>query len=218
MSTRRHLQIEIWSDFVCPFCYMGKRRFEEALRQFQHRESIEIIFRSFELDPNSRRDVSINLVDHLAEKYSITPAAAKANIENITMQAKMMGLEYHMEQAIQANTFDAHRLTHFAKTFELMDAMTERLMQAHFTEGLNIGDHEVLVTLAEEVGLNGIDVQRVLSQGLYGEEVRMDQQKARDLGIRSVPNFLIDGRQTVSGAQPIRVFLKALEDAWGTRG
>lgn len=218
MSSTRHLQIEIWSDFVCPFCYMGKRRFEEALRQFQHRESIEIIFRSFELDPNSRRDVSINLVDHLAEKYSITPAAAKANIENITMQAKMMGLEYHMEQAIQANTFDAHRLTHFAKTFELMDAMTERLMQAHFTEGLNIGDHEVLVTLAEEVGLNGIDVQRVLSQGLYGEEVRMDQQKARDLGIRSVPNFLIDGRQTVSGAQPIRVFLKALEDAWGTRG
>lgn len=215
MGGKRKMKIEIWSDFVCPFCYMGKRRFEEALRQFEHRDAIEVVFRSFELDPNSRRDVSINLVDHLAEKYNITKAAAKANIENITMQAKMMGLEYHLEEAIQANTFDAHRVSHYAKTLNLMDEITERLMQAHFTEGLNIGDHDVLMTLSEEAGLNGEEVQKVLIQGQFGEEVRRDQQRARELGIRSVPNFLIDGRISVSGAQPIRVFLQALEEAWG---
>ena len=215
MGGKRKMQIEIWSDFVCPFCYMGKRRFEEALRQFEHRDAFEVVFRSFELDPNSRRDASINLVDHLAEKYSITKAAAKSNIENITMQAKMMGLEYHLEEAIQANTFDAHRVSHYAKTLNLMDEITERLMQAHFTEGLNIGDQDVLLALSEEVGLNREDVQKVLSQGQFGEEVRRDQQRARELGIRSVPNFLIDGRISVSGAQPIRVFLQALEEAWG---
>lgn len=215
MGGKRKMKIEIWSDFVCPFCYMGKRRFEEALRQFEHRDAFEVVFRSFELDPNSRRDVSINLVDHLAEKYNITKAAAQANIENVTMQAKMMGLEYHMEEAIQTNTFDAHRLTHYAKTLNLMDEITERLMKAHFTEGLNIGDQDVLMTLSEEVGLNGKEVQKVLSQGQFGEEVRRDQQRARELGIRSVPNFLIDGRISVSGAQPIRVFLQALEEAWG---
>jgi len=215
MDGKRRMKIEIWSDFVCPFCYMGKRRFEEALRQFEHREAVDVVFRSFELDPNSRRDVSINLVDHLVVKYNITKAAAKANIENVTMQAKMMGLDYHMEEAIQTNTFDAHRLTHYAKTVNLMDEITERLMKAHFTESLNIGDHEVLMTLSEEVGLNGEEVQKVLSTGQFGEEVRRDQLRARELGIRSVPNFLIDDRISVSGAQPIRVFLQALEEAWG---
>lgn len=215
MDGKRRMKIEIWSDFVCPFCYMGKRRFEEALRQFEHRDAVEVVFRSFELDPNSRRDVSINLVDHLVLKYNITKAAAKANIENVTMQAKMMGLDYHMEEAIQTNTFDAHRLTHYAKTVNLMDEITERLMKAHFTESLNIGDHEVLMTLSVEVGLNGEEVQKVLSTGQFGEEVRRDQLRARELGIRSVPNFLIDDRISVSGAQPIRVFLQALEEAWG---
>jgi len=215
MDGNRRMKIEIWSDFVCPFCYMGKRRFEEALRQFEHRDAVEVVFRSFELDPNSRRDVSINLVDHLVLKYNITKAAAKANIENVTMQAKMMGLDYHMEEAIQTNTFDAHRLTHYAKTVNLMDEITERLMKAHFTESLNIGDHEVLMTLSVEVGLNGEEVQKVLSTGQFGEEVRRDQLRARELGIRRVPNFLIDDRISVSGAQPIRVFLQALEEAWG---
>jgi len=105
--------------------------------------------------------------------------------------------------------------THYAKTLNLMDEITERLMQAHFTEELNLGDHEVLIALAEEVGLSRDEAQKVLSQGQFGEEVRLDQNRARELGIRSVPNFLIDGRMSVSGAQPIRVFLKALEEAWG---
>jgi len=208
------LKVEIWSDFVCPFCYIGKRRFESALQQFQNREAVEVIYRSFELDPNAKRDGNPNVHDLLASKYGISREQAIANTNHVTRLAKEVGLDYDLEHAIQTNTFDAHRLAHYAATRGKQEAMTERLLKAHFTETLHIGNHETLADLAAEVGLDREEVLRVLAEGRYAAEVRADEQEAGRLGIRGVPFFVFNRKYAVSGAQPSEVFLNALEKTW----
>jgi predicted DsbA family dithiol-disulfide isomerase len=208
------MKIEIWSDFVCPFCYLGKRRLEAALAQFPHSDEVEVVFRSFELNPHARRDENPSTVDMLMAKYGISREQALANMNHVTRQAKAAGLEYHLDRAIQTNTFDAHRLSHYAAAQGKMAEMTERLLKAHFTETLHLGRHETLADLAAEIGLGRDEALRVLRDGDYADEVRADEQEAARLGVRGVPFFVINRRYAVSGAQPVEVFLEALVKAW----
>lgn len=208
------MKVEIWSDFMCPFCYIGKRRFEAALEQFSNKNEIEIIYRSFELDPNAERNVNHDVHEMLAKKYGMSLEQAKSMNNDVAGQARALGLEYHFDTMILTNTFDSHRLTHFAAHYGKMHEMAERLFSAYFTESKHIGDHETLSALAEEVGLDKNEAARMLAGDEYTKEVRADEQKAVQLGIRGVPFFVINDKYAISGAQPSEVFLEALQKAW----
>ncbi|CAM2882607.1 DsbA family oxidoreductase [Paenibacillus sediminis] len=208
------MKVEIWSDFMCPFCYIGKRRFEAALEQFPNKEEVEVIYRSFELDPYSKRDVDYDVHDMLAKKYGMTRAQAIANNEHVGKQAQTVGLTYHFDTMILTNTFDAHRLAHYAGELGKMKEMTEVLFRAYFTDSKHIGDHETLADLAAEVGLNRHTVLEMLAGDDYSKEVRADEQEASKLGITGVPFFVINRKYAVSGAQPTELFTEALTKAW----
>jgi predicted DsbA family dithiol-disulfide isomerase len=192
---------------------MGKKRFEEGLSQFEGKKSVEIEFRSFELDPHAKVDGNPSVYALLEKKYGLNRERASQTLEDITRQAKQVGLNYNMDITIQTNTFDAHRLTHFAKTLGLGEVFAERLFRAHFSNGLHIGDQETLILLAEEVGMSKKDVLKVIEEDQFSEDVRLDEQDAHKLGVRGVPFFLIDGKHIISGAQSSDVFLKALRQA-----
>jgi predicted DsbA family dithiol-disulfide isomerase len=208
------MKVEIWSDYVCPFCYIGKRRFEAGLQQFSNKEEVEVVFKSFELDPNISRDGNPGTHDMLASKYGMSREQAVANTNNLTEQAKTLDLDYYMDRTIQTNTFDAHRLTHFAASKGKHAEMTERLLKAHFTDTLHIGNHDTLADLAAEVGLDRAEALRILTDGEYANEVRADEQEAGQLGVKGVPFFVINRKYAISGAQPSEVFLGALQKAW----
>lgn len=208
------MQVEIWSDVVCPWCYVGKRNFEAALSEFAHADEVEVVWRAFELDPSAptRRDLSMDEV--LQRKYGMTAEAAQKANSQMTTLAASVGLEYHLDRVVLSNTFDAHRLIHLAATQGLGDAMKERLLRAYFTEGLAVGDHEVLTTLAAEVGLAPEAVEALWEGDDFAQEVRDDELRATDLGASGVPFFLIEGMLAVPGAQPPDVHLRALERVW----
>lgn len=208
------MKVEIWSDYVCPFCYIGKRRFEAGLQQFAHKDAIEVVYKSFQLDPHASRDGNPPVYDMLASKYGMSREQAIANSNNITQQAKTLGLDYYFDRTIQTNTFDAHRLTHYAATKGKHAEMTERLLKAHFTDTLHIGNPETLADLAVEVGLDRTDALHVLANDDYSKEVHADIQEAGALGVRGVPFFVINSKYAISGAQPSEVFLDALQKAW----
>ncbi len=208
------MQVEIWSDVVCPFCYVGKRRFESALADFPHRDHVTVTWRSFELDPNAPRTVEGSLVDRLAAKYGVPRAQAVAMNANMVAMAAGEGLDFHLDDARPGNTFDAHRLLHHAAEHGLQDAMKERLLLAYFTEGRTIGVADTLVELAVEVGLDANAVRTVLAGDDHAEAVRADERDGARLGIQGVPFFVLDRAFGVSGAQPVEVFAQALEQAW----
>ncbi|GGF99052.1 DsbA family oxidoreductase [Paenibacillus abyssi] len=208
------MKVDIWSDFMCPFCYIGKRRFEAALERFSNKDDVEVVYRSFELDPNAKRDVDFDVHDMLASKYGMSRERAMSMNDDLTAQAQAVGLTYHFNTMILTNTFDAHRLAHFAAKHGKMTEMTERLLKAYFTESKHIGDHETLAALAEEVGLDKHEAAQMLAGDDYTKEVRADEQEAVNLGIRGVPFFVINNKYAVSGAQSSEVFLQALEKAW----
>lgn len=208
------MKVEIWSDIACPFCYIGKRRFEEALRQFESGHEVEVVYRSFELDPHAPRDVGMDIYDMLAQKYGISREQAKAMNQNVAKMAKSAGLRFQFDNVVLTNTFDAHRLTHYAAQHGKMAEMKERLLQAYFEEGRHVGDRETLALLAAEVGLDRTGAQEVLGSDAYGDEVRRDEAEARQLGIHGVPFFVINRKYGISGAQSVEVFLEALQKAW----
>lgn len=208
------MKVEMWSDFVCPFCYIGKRRFEQALAKFSHKNHVEVIYRSFELDPHADRDSKHNTHEMLAAKYGMSYEQAQAMTNNVAQQAAEVGLIFHFNTAIQTNTFDAHRLMYFAARHGKMHEMTERLLQAHFTDSEHIGNHETLVALAKEIGLDPNETANMLAGEEYGKEVRQDEQEASTIGIRGVPFFVINRKYAISGAQPSEAFLSVLEKAW----
>lgn len=208
------MKVEIWSDIVCPWCYIGKRRFESALAQFPHRDQVEVTWRSFELDPEAPARRTGSLIELLAQKYRMPVAEAAARQAQITDLAAKDGLDYHLDRAQSGNTFNAHRLLHLAAAHGVQDQMKERLMRAYFTESLPIGDQDTLVTLAQEVGLDAAEARNVLENGAYAEEVRADEQLAASLGIRGVPFVVLNEQYGVSGAQAPSVFLQSLETAW----
>lgn len=203
------LQIEMWTDFAWPFCYIGKKRLEDAIQKIN--QPVEVIYRCFELDPSMGRDVKENMYEMLARKYGMSIEQAKANTQNVVQMAKEVGLDYQMDTLILTNTFDAHRLTMYAKTKGLMKEMTERILRAYFTESKHIGDHQTLTDLAVEVGLNREAVEKMLKSDEMAAEVHTDKQTARQYGISSVPFFLINKKYAITGAQPTEAFVQALE-------
>ncbi|WP_338083496.1 DsbA family oxidoreductase [Fictibacillus nanhaiensis] len=188
---------------------MGKKRLEDAIKQIDH--PIEVTYRCFELDPTMERDIKEDIYEKLAQKYGMSIATAKANTQNMVQMAKEVGLEYHMDTLILTNTFDAHRLAMFAKTQGLMKEMTERILRAYYTESKHIGDHETLMELAVEVGLNREAVEKMLASDEMADVVRTDEQTAQQYGVTGVPFYLINKKYALTGAQPTEVFVQALK-------
>jgi predicted DsbA family dithiol-disulfide isomerase len=210
------LRVDIWSDIACPWCYIGKRHFEQALGKFAHKGEVDVVWRAFELDPSAPRvrDASVGYVDRLARKYGTQPAQAKVMLDRVVAAGAAAGLELRFDHIRSGNTFDAHRLLHLAHDHGRQDAMKERLMRGYLTEGQAVGQPEVLATLAGEVGLDPEAARDVLASDRYTAEVRQDEAMAHELGISGVPFFVLDGRLGVSGAQPADVLLGALDKAW----
>lgn len=208
------IQVEIWSDIMCPFCYIGKKRFEAALAQFPHHKSVTVTYRSFELDPNAERDQAHDVHDMLAAKYGMSREQAKSMNENVGQAAKEAGLTFHFDTMVLTNTFDAHRLIHWAAAQGKQAEMTERLFLAYFTQSRHVGDQAQLAVLAEEIGLNAEAAADMLASDDYTDAVHADEQAARQLGISGVPFFLFNRKLAVTGAQSADVFLDALQQAW----
>lgn len=213
------LRIDIWSDIACPWCFIGKRRLEAALAEFAERDQVEVVWRAFELDPEAprERDRSVSYAERLAKKYGMPRAQAEARIASLTQTAKAEGLDFNFEQIRPGNTFDAHRLLHLALERGVQGALKERLLLGYLCQGEPIGDPETLQRLAVEVGLPEEEASRLLSGTAYTDEVRADEQQARELGINGVPFFVLDERLAVSGAQPAALLVRALSQAWTER-
>ncbi len=208
------MKVEIWSDVVCPWCFIGKRRFETALDRFEHRADVEVEFRSFELNPNAEPHPDGSLEEALARKYGVSLEQARAMNARVVDAAAGEGLEYRFDIARRGNTFDAHRLIHLAAADGLQAAMKERLMAAYFMEGRAIGDRDTLVELAGEVGVDPGRARAALDSDEFADQVRADEREAAELGITGVPFFVINRRYGVSGAQPPEVMLEALAAGW----
>ncbi|HEY8601077.1 MAG TPA: DsbA family oxidoreductase [Thermomicrobiales bacterium] len=208
------MKVEIWSDVVCPFCYIGKRKFEGALAQFAHRDDVEITWHSFQLAPDAPRESTERVDDILAAKFGGDRARAKAMHEHVTREAAAVGLRYDFDRAQQTNTFDAHRFSHLAAAHGLQDAAEEKLFAAYFTEGRHIGRPETLREIATEIGLDPEAVTAMLAGDDYAAEVNADIAEAREIGITGVPFFVIDRQYGVSGAQPTETFLQVLRQVW----
>ena len=211
------MKIEIWSDIACPWCYIGKRRFEQALAVFPQRDALDIVWRSFELDPTAPARQSRPTVELLATKYNTSVEKAQAMMDNVARTGLADGLEFRFDRAISGNTFDAHRLIHCAATKGKRAEMVERLFAAYFTDGEAVGDHDTLARLAGEVGLDTDDVSAMLASDAFAAEVRADEDRARTFGISGVPFFAIDEKYGISGAQPASVITEALTQAFAER-
>ena len=208
--------VEIWSDVVCPWCYIGKRNLETALAQFDHADRVSVEWRSFELDPTTPNRVELSMDEVLERKYGMTAEQASTANRQMTDLAAEVGLEYHLDRVQIGNTFDAHRLIHLADHEGKADEMKERLLRAYFTEGTAISDPATLAGLASEIGLDADRVAEVIDGDEFGVEVRADEARAQELGSTGVPFFVFDERLGVPGAQPPDVLLRLLNRAWAT--
>ncbi|MFM9943622.1 MAG: DsbA family protein [Bacteroidia bacterium] len=205
------MKIEIWSDVMCPFCYIGKRKFEAALNKFSDKKNVEIIWKSFQLDPSIVTDPSKNVNEFLAERKGWTLEHAAGMNEHVTKLAAEVGLVFNLNKAVVANSYDAHRFSHLAKKYNLQNEAEEALFKAYFTEGKNTADHETLVNLGTEIGLDAIEVKEMLESKLYYDAVQNDIYEASQIGVSGVPFFLFIDKYSISGAQDSSVFLQALE-------
>jgi predicted DsbA family dithiol-disulfide isomerase len=212
-AKKSEIHIEVWSDVVCPWCYIGKRRLETALSRFARQDLVTVTWRSYQLNPTAPQTTEEPTRSMLARKYGVSLPQADAMQERVTGVAAQEGLRYRLELTKSENTLNAHRLLHMAQEHGLQDELKERLLAAYFTEGASMGDQDTLIKLAVEVGLNRTAVVEVLSQGDFAEAVRADAQRATELGIQGVPFFVLNGRLGVSGAQSAEVLLQALEEA-----
>lgn len=207
------MQVEIWSDIMCPFCYIGKRKFEAALEKFPKKNEVEIIWKSYQLDPNIKEQPGKDIYSYLAEAKGQSLEWSKKMHENVVNMAKSVGLEYNFDKAVIANSFDAHRVIQLAKKHGLGDAMEERLFKAYFTEGKNFADHETLAAIGEEVGLDRKKIISLLNSNDLADNVHSDIEEGMRLGLRGVPFFVFNRKIGVSGAQDSEIFLQALEEA-----
>jgi predicted DsbA family dithiol-disulfide isomerase len=207
------MHVEIWSDIACPWCHVGKRRFEAALESFEHRDEVQVTWRSFELDPYAPHEIEVDATTHLAEKYGTTREEAQAMHARMTETAAGEGLEFRFDRARRGNTFDAHRLVHLAADRGRQDAMKERIMRAYLTEGALISDHDTLTRLAVEVGLPAGEVADMLASDGFADAVRDDERTAQQLGIHAVPFFVVDRAIGASGAHPAPALLELLRQA-----
>lgn len=209
------MKVQIWSDVMCPFCYIGKRRFEEAINAFEHPEKIEVEWKSFQLNPALKTDTQINVYESLARSKGWQLDYAKQVSSQVAEMAAQVGLDFNFDRAVVANSFNAHRFSHLAKQHHLGDAAEEHLFRAYFTDGQNIDDIETLVTLGTNIGLDANNVREMLNNPeAYADNVLQDIAEAETLGIRDVPFFVMNDRYAVSGAQATEVFLNTLNTAY----
>lgn len=207
---KNKMKVEIWSDIMCPFCYIGKRKFELALKQFNGASDIEIEWKSFQLSPDLKTQPGKTIHQFLSEHKGMSVSQAKAMNDKMAFTAKQVGLEYNLDASVVANSFNAHRFSHLAKKRGVQDQAEEKLFAAYFTEGKNMDDVLTLMELGSQVGLDKGEVKAVLESDAYAEEVRNDIAEAQQLGIRGVPFFVFDRKYAVSGAQETQVFLETL--------
>lgn len=208
------MQIEIWSDVVCPFCYIGKRKLEKAIEKFPFKDKIEIEWKSFQLNPDQETNPYISTLEHLAQSKGWSMEQTREITSNVVNMAAAQGLEFDFDKAVVANTKNAHRLIHLAKESGKGDAMKERLLSAYFSEGKNVDDFPTLVSLGKEVGLDQSKIEAMLESDQFQEAVDHDIYESRQLGVKGVPFFVLDRKFGISGAQPDEVFDQTLEKAW----
>jgi predicted DsbA family dithiol-disulfide isomerase len=206
------MKVEIWSDVICPWCYIGKRRFEQALALYDGRDDVEVEWKSFELDPGSPTTPQ-PLAERLAQKFNVSHDEAVSMNERMTETASGVGLQFRLDVAQSGNTFDAHRLIHLAATHGLQGALKEQLMEGYFSEGRAISDRDTLVELAARAGIDAGEARAMLESDRFTDEVRADEELAGRFGINGVPFFVLDRHFGISGAQPVEVLLEALEQA-----
>lgn len=208
------MKIEIWSDIMCPFCYIGKRRFEAALEQFSHKDKVEVEWKSFLLSPDVETDPSKNMNQFLAEHKGISVEEARQMHAYVTDMAAKSGLQYNFDIAIPANSFNAHRFLHFAKQYGKQDEAEERLFRAYFTEGKNIDDAQTIMAIAAALGLDTSALALAMGSDAFVEDVIADVQEAQQIGVRGVPFFVFNRKYAISGAQESDAFLQTLEKAY----
>ena len=208
------MKVEIWSDINCPFCYIGKRKFENALKDFEQKDNVEVVWRSFQLDPEMKPVTGQSVHQYLANRKGVTLEKGKEMNAYMSGLAKEVGLEYNFNKAIINNTMDAHRLLHLAARHGVQNEVKELLFAAYYTQGKNIGDIETLIQIGESAGLNADEITTMLQTGTYENEVKQDQYKAQELDINGVPFFVFNNKYGVSGAQPTEVFTEVLEKVY----
>ncbi len=211
------MDVEIWSDIACPWCYIGKRRFEAALAEFEHRDDVRVTWRSFELDPSAPLEREGDGATRLAEKYGMPVERAREMQRQVTDTAAGEGLDFRLDIQRSGATFDGHRVIHLAAEHGLQDAMKERLLHAYFTEGQLMSDQDTLVRLAVEVGLDEDEVRQVLATDRFADEVRGDERMAGQFGISAVPTFVVDRAIGASGAHPPEALIELLRQGWERR-
>ena len=208
------MKIEIWSDFACPFCYIGKTRFEKALNEFEHKDEVVITYKAYQLNPNSPKKMDGSAYEVFAKGHNMSVDDAKSRFKMFEQNAKTAGLTYNFDIVQMTNTFDAHRVAKFASTKNLEEKLTTRLMKAYFTDGKNLADHGTLIELSAEAGLDQEEVKTVLESSAYENEVKAQIEEARKVGVQGVPFFVINRKYGVSGAQEKEYFLQTLEQIW----
>lgn len=208
------MKIEIWSDVMCPFCYIGKRNFEKALEQFADKNKIEVEWKSFQLDPTIPEVAEENQVDYLVKRKGMNREQVQEMLENVTQMAQKVGLEYHLDKSVMVNSQKAHQLIQFAKTKNLGDQIEERLFKAFFTEGKNIADTNTLTQLGIDIGLDKNELQVAFTDDQYRYQMNQDIQEGQQLGVRGVPFFVFDRKYGISGAQPSEAFLDTLSKSF----
>lgn len=208
------MRIEIWSDVVCPWCYIGKRRLEKALAGFEHADDVEIVYRAYQLDPGAPVEPTETVAESLGRKYGGGPEAGRAMIDRVEAVAAEEGLLFRHHQSLRVNTVDAHRLLHLAAEHGVQAELKEALLAAYFTETENVADHDTLVRIATGVGLDEARVREVLEGSEYAAAVESEAREAASLGATGVPFFVVDRKYGIPGAQPVEVFSQVLERAW----
>lgn len=207
----KKMKVEIWSDVMCPFCYIGKRNFEAALEQFADQDHIEVEWKSYQLDPTLAETAQESQEDYLVRAKGMGVNEVRGMLQNVTEMARQAGLTYHLDKAVMVNSYKAHQLIQFAKSKNLGAEMEERLFAAYFTEGKNVADTEVLTQLGGDIGLNKEELQAAFTDDTYKYRVAQDIQEAQQIGVRGVPFFVFDRKSAVSGAQPPAAFLESLQ-------
>lgn len=208
------MEINIWSDVRCPFCYIGKRNFEKALEQFPQKDELKVVWRSFELDPSLKTQPETNTVDYFVQSKGISRQQATQMLSHATNMAKEIGLNFDFDKAILANSFNAHRLIQMAKSKDLGDEIEEALFKAHFADGVNIDDTESLIEIGVSIGMDSEEVRKAMESDAFDYEVRQDQLDARNIGVQGVPFFVFNNKYAVSGAQPPAAFLETIEKSF----
>ena len=208
------MEVKIWSDVRCPFCYIGKRKFEMALEKFPHKDKVKVVWQSFELDPNMKTNTTASAIEHLSEAKGISKSQAEGMQQHVATIAKEVGLDFNSRNTIVANSFNAHRLIQLAKTKGLGNEVEEALFKAYFVEGKNIDDKETLLKTGVSIGLDESEVKEIFSSDAFEKEVRQDETQAQSIGINGVPFFVLNNKYAVSGAQSPETFLDVLEQTW----